>query len=266
MFGCGRMGSALLSQWLSTRAWPYGVSIVKPTLELPQSVRTYSNITCYTSLEDVPRSVHPTMVVLGVKPQQLSDVLADSSLSYGTAPCYLTMAAGKTMDFYTRLLGEEARIIRVMPNTPSLIGLGMSTLCAAKNTTEEECETAEALMKAVGEILWLDSEKLIDTTTAIAGSGPAYVFYFMECMISAAIEAGLDEKTARLLVVQTLHGSSELAYLSGESLAQLRENVTSKGGTTQAALECLMQPSGLLRLMHEAVDAGLKRAKELADE
>lgn len=264
MIGCGRMGGALLAQWLSTGAWKHEVTIVKPTPELPDGLRQHHQVRWCADLAQLPAHANASIVLLAIKPQTLPQILPACVNILGADIPYLTIAAGRPVTFYLSYLGAGGRVIRIMPNTPCMIGMGMTALHASASATEADADLAETLMRAVGEIVWFDAEAGMDVATAISGSGPAYVFYFMECLISAAIEAGLDETTARLLVVQTLHGSSELAYLSGEALAKLREDVTSPGGTTQAALSHLMHPDGQLRLMHDAVQAALQRAKEIA--
>ena len=264
MVGCGRMGGALLTQWLATGAWKSRVTIVKPTPELPEELSKHHHVGWAADLHSLPADVPPSAVILAVKPQTLPQTLPLCASVLGSNLPYLTIAAGKRLSFYHDHLGAGARIIRIMPNTPCLIGMGMSALLASPNATDEDGELAEVLMRAVGEIVWLQDETRMDVATAISGSGPAYVFYFMECLISAAIDAGLDEQMARLMVVQTLHGSSELAYLSGEPLAKLRQDVTSPGGTTEAALSHLMHPSGQLRLLQDAVAGALQRARDLA--
>lgn len=264
MVGCGRMGAALLSQWLATGAWKHPVTVVKPTPSLTNGLSGHHLVRWTPDLEHLPAGTLPSAVVLAVKPQTLPEALPLCASILGTGLPYFTIAAGRRSAFYQVHLGERARLVRIMPNTPCLIGMGMTALHATPHATSSDTDTAEALMRAVGETVWFDDEAQMDIATAISGSGPAYVFYFMECLISAAIDAGLDEQTARLLVVQTLHGSSELAYLSGEPLAHLRRDVTSPGGTTEAALSHLMHPSGLLRLMQDAVAGALQRAREIA--
>jgi pyrroline-5-carboxylate reductase len=264
MIGCGRMGGALLTQWLATGAWKAPVSVVKPTESLPAELKGHHLVRWIPSLAELPADTPPSVVVLAVKPQTLPHSLPLCASVFGSDVPYFTIAAGKRLTFYQQHLGERLRLIRLMPNTPSLIGMGMTAMLASPHAADTDHELAEALMRAVGEVVWVPDEQLLDVATAVAGSGPAYVFYFMECLISAAIDAGLDEATARLMVVQTLHGSSELAYLSGEPLAVLRHDVTSPGGTTEAALSHLMRPSGQLRLMQDAIAAALQRAQDLA--
>lgn len=264
MVGCGRMGAALLTQWLATGAWKHPVTVVKPTPSLPNGLSSHHQVRWIPDLEHLPAGILPSTVVLAVKPQTLPETLPLCTSILGTALPYFTIAAGRRNAFYREHLGERARLVRMMPNTPCLIGMGMTALHATPHASGADTETADTLMRAVGETVWFDDEAQMDAATAISGSGPAYVFYFMECLISAAIDAGLDEQTARLMVVQTLHGSSELAYLSGEPLSRLRQDVTSPGGTTEAALSHLMHPSGLLRLMQDAVAGALQRAQEIA--
>lgn len=264
MLGCGRMGAALLSQWLATGAWKGAVTIVKPTPDLGEGLGSHRSVRWISELSALPSHTPASLVVLAVKPQVLPDLLPLCVRTLGHGLPYFTIAAGRRMAFYQQHLGAAARLVRIMPNTPSLIGMGMSALLASEHATDADSDLAEIMMRAVGEILWLQDEERMDAATAISGSGPAYVFYFMECLISAAIDAGLDEQTARLLVVQTLHGSSELAYLSGEPLAKLRHDVTSPGGTTEAALSHLMHPNGQLRLLQDAIAAAVQKAQEIA--
>lgn len=264
MIGCGRMGASLLAQWRSTHAWRGPVLVVKPTPSLPEALASDRQVRVIERVADTPPGYAPAIVVLAVKPQQMMGVLADCARHLPPDCLYLTIAAGLRLDAYRKMLGPDARLVRAMPNSPARIGMAMTLLAAAPGSDERDADLTEALMKAVGEVVWLPDESRMDAATAIAGSGPAYVFYFMESLISAAIDAGIDPKIARLLVVQTFQGSSELAYLSGEALADLRTEVTSRGGTTEAALDKLMHPGGMLDLVHSAVEAAIRRATEIA--
>lgn len=232
-----------------------------PTVTDP--MKESAGISYYESLDKVP-DTKPKAIFLAVKPQMMAETLPAYKARFGDAPLYISIAAGLTIPFYEQYMGAASRIIRVMPNTPVIVGMGMSALIANKSARPDDKQFVDALFKSVGETLWLDSESLMDPVTAISGSGPAYVFYFMECLIAAAIDAGFDEDTARKLVLHTVHGASQLAIASPEPLMELRRNVTSPGGTTEAALAHLMNPSGMLLLIQEAVQLAIHRATQLS--
>lgn len=205
----------------------------------------------------------PECVVLAVKPQMMESLLPPLFAKFGAKPLYISIAAGKTLGFFERFLPGSA-IVRAMPNTPSLVGKGMSGLYANAATTHYQKTLAENLLKAAGEVIWLEKESLMDVVTAISGSGPAYLFLFMESLVKAAIENGITPEQAKILVLQMVTGAAELAMQSGESLAELRQNVTSKGGTTEAALGVLMHNDVLESLLKQAVDAAVHRAIALS--
>ena len=177
---------------------------------------------------------------------------------------FLSIAAGKTIGFFEGHLGREAAIVRAMPNTPAAIGRGISVLCANARASQAQRETCGALMQAAGEVAWVEEEALLDPVTAVSGSGPAYVFLLVEALAAAGVSAGLPEDLAMRLAGETVSGAGELLRRSGESAATLRHNVTSPGGTTQAALEVLMAEDGLQALMTRAVAAATRRSEELA--
>ncbi|MFO1243197.1 MAG: pyrroline-5-carboxylate reductase [Rickettsiales bacterium] len=263
LVGCGKMGSALLGQWLVARSWNGRVHVVDHAPTVTDPMKASSGISYYETLDAV-KNVNPKAIFLAVKPQMMTETLPIYKSRFGDTPLYISIAAGLTLSFYEQYLGSAARIIRVMPNTPVIVGMGISALIANKQTRPDDKHFVDALFTSVGETLWLDTESLMDPVTAISGSGPAYVFYFMECLIAAAIDAGFDEETAKKLVVHTVHGASQLAISSKEPLIDLRRNVTSPGGTTEAALAHLMNPSGMLRLIQEAVQLAIHRATQLS--
>ena len=257
------MGSALLGQWLVARSWNGRVHVVDHAPTVTDPMKASSGISYYESL-DAAKDIKPKAIFLAVKPQMMADTLPLYKARFGDEPLYISIAAGLTIPFYEQYLGASARIIRVMPNTPVIVGMGMSALIANKAAHPDDKKFVDALFKSVGETLWLENENLMDPVTAISGSGPAYVFYFMECLIAAAIDAGFDETTARQLVLHTVHGASQLAIASDEPLIELRRNVTSPGGTTEAALAHLMNPSGMLLMIQEAVQLAIHRATQLS--
>lgn len=204
------------------------------------------------------------VVVLAVKPQVMREVLSPLSRSLpDSPPLIVSVAAGIRVPSIEQWLGRPLPVIRVMPNTPSLVGLGASGLYANERVSPEQRETAETLMQSVGITAWVDDEPQLDTVTGIAGSGPAYFMLFMEAMVKAATDRGLNRETAHALVVQTCRGAAGLAGHSDESLEQLRINVTSPGGTTERALS-VMQSAGIDAIIRDAVNAAADRADELA--
>lgn len=264
LVGCGRMGSALLEAWVGQSVHPYAIAVIDertPPVSAPASVHQLHVFSPQTPLEEIGL---PDAVLFAVKPQVLPDVLARYASAYGDAPLYMSVAAGKSVAFYQQHLGSTARIIRIMPNTPATVGLGVSALYASANCKEEDKSTASRLTDMAGISLWLSDEEQMHAVTALSGSGPAYVFYFMECMMRTAMDMGLDEETARKLTLHTVHGSAEMAVCQNEPLDALRKQVTSPGGTTEAALERLMSPSGLLPLVHDAVEAAIHRSRALS--
>ena len=222
-------------------------------------------------LERVPRAVvladnravcrDADVVFLACKPQQLS--AATESLRDGLSrPLYISILAGVPTDQLSTALGSE-RVIRVMPNTPCLIGRGVLGLAINTKLSADDQNLAERLLANVGTVVRV-SEELMDAVTGISGSGPAYVFMFIESMIQSGLAAGLDPKTARLLVVETVLGATELLRATGAEPSELRQQVTSPGGTTMAGLEVL-EKLGLDEMIRSAVQAAIQRSRELAD-
>ena len=182
----------------------------------------------------------------------------------GASTVVLSIAAGRTISGFAKHLDSNAAIIRSIPNTPAAVGRGITVCCANSNVKPAQRVLATELLSAIGEVGWVEDEALIDTATAVSGSGPAYVFLLAECLAHAGVAAGLDVKLARQLADATVAGSGELLRQSGEDPAVLRRNVTSPNGTTAAALEVLMAPGGLGSLMDRAVAAATKRSRELS--
>jgi len=204
------------------------------------------------------------VLVLAVKPQQIRDVVA-SLLPHIDQQLILSVAAGIRTTDLSRWTQGYGRIVRTMPNTPSLVGQGVTGLFAMDGVTQEQKQAAQAIMQAVGMTLWVDSESLLDTVTAISGSGPAYVFYFIEALQEAGKALGLSENQAAQLALATFRGASELAVQSTDSVSVLREKVTSPGGTTFAALS-VMEESGLKKHIIAAAKAAAARSIELGEE
>ena len=202
--------------------------------------------------------------VLAVKPQQMHEVVA-SLLPHLKNQLIISIAAGIRAEDLSRWLGGHNAIVRTMPNTPALIGKGITGLVALSGVTSEQKQIANAIMQAVGDTVWIEQEEQINAVTAVSGSGPAYVFYFLEAMQAAAIELGLSAEQGKQLALATFAGATELAAQSDQTLAQLRENVTSKGGTTYAALTA-MQNNKVAQSIIEALHAAAERGEELGVE
>jgi pyrroline-5-carboxylate reductase len=200
-------------------------------------------------------------LVLAVKPQDMKAALA--SVAAGVAgKLVVSIAAGITLDALSRWLGGHRKLVRCMPNTPALVGAGVSGLYALPEVTAEEREKAEAILAAVGEVVWLSEERLLDSVTAVSGSGPAYVFWFIEQLAAYAERSGIPKEDALKLARHTVLGAAKLADASAETPATLRKNVTSKGGTTEAALN-VFQEENLAERFAKALEAATRRGGEL---
>lgn len=263
LVGGGKMGAALLAGWLREGVAAEDVIVVEPHAETGQALALRHKVTV---VAETPATFDrpPTLILLAVKPQSL-DAVAPLYKKFAKAgTCFLSIAAGKTLGYFETHLGQDAAIVRAMPNTPAAVGRGMTVLIANGATSEEQMDFCETLLRAVGEVRWATEEAQFDAVTAVSGSGPAYVFLLIECLAQAGVEAGLPADLAMDLARATVTGSGELARQSDEAAAKLRQNVTSPGGTTAAALAVLMAEDGLQQLMTKAVAAAAKRSKELA--
>lgn len=204
------------------------------------------------------------VVLLCVKPQQIHEV-AQKLVPHLSRQLIISIAAGIRIVDLSRWMNNYTAIVRTMPNMPALINLGITGMCSTTDVSAEQRAIANDILCAVGKTVWLANEALLDPLTAISGSGPAYVFYFIEAMQKAAVEMGLTEEQGRELALTTFLGASQLAAQSTESAATLRARVTSKGGTTHAAIQCLEQ-SDVASAIIRAAKAASERARELGDE
>ena len=204
------------------------------------------------------------VVVLAVKPQQMRDVAAQLK-PHLKEQLVLSIAAGIRGADLSRWLGGHGAVVRTMPNTPALIGQGITGMAALPGVSAGQRASADAIMRAVGGTVWLDDESLIDPVTAVSGSGPAYVFYFIEAMQQAAQELGLSAEQGTQLAIATFTGAAQLAAQSPDPVSVLRERVTSKGGTTYAALQS-MEHAGVKQAIVQALHAAAARGKELGEE
>jgi len=263
LVGAGRMGGALLAGWLERGVARANIHVVEPAAPAAQDIARRHGVAVAAEPASLPASPAPGIVVFAVKPQGL-DAIAPAYRRFAGEAAYLSIVAGKTIATFERHLGDRAAIVRSMPNTPAAVRRGITVACANANVTPAQRAACQALLEAVGEVAWVADEALLDPVTAVSGSGPAYVFLLIECLAEAGRQAGLPADLAERLARATVIGSGELARLSNESAAKLRQAVTSPGGTTAAALEVLMGEDGLQQLMVKAVAAATRRSRELA--
>ena len=257
--GAGKMGGAMLTGWLAQGLDPRRVVVIEPHPSAEIGALTTKGV----RLNPAPKDIGAVdTLVVAVKPQSFRE--AGAALKSFTAPSTLVVSimAGTTIAVLEEVCGGG--VVRAMPNTPAAIGRGITVMVAAKNVSAAQRATADALLRATGSVEWVDDESLMDAVTAVSGSGPAYVFLLAEALAHAGIAAGLPAELATKLARETVAGSGELLHRSEQAAATLRQNVTSPGGTTAAALEVLMAKDGLPPLMIRAIAAATKRSKELA--
>jgi pyrroline-5-carboxylate reductase len=260
--GGGNMAQAIIRGLLQAGHPPENISVADPAAEQQQTIRKISGNIVLTNDNDSLAS-QCDVLVIAVKPQIMSMVAEPlGSVDKPTEQVIVSVAAGITLESMRTWFGDDAPLVRVMPNQPALIGEGMSGLCANDNVDDLRKERASYVMEATGEALWFNKEELIDAVTAVSGSGPAYFYLVMEIMQEVAEELGFDADTARTLCVQTALGAGRVAAASNEELASLRKRVTSPGGTTEAALKTL-EDKGIRAMFRSALQAARDRSVEL---
>lgn len=257
------MGSALLSGWLA-----HGLSVKQIVVQEPGLQGDAAELVRKHAIRAGPapqvQDRRLAVMVVAVKPQVIDHVFPPLAKFAGPETVVLSIAAGKSMASFERHLAPKTAVVRAMPNTPAAIGRGISGAVANAHVTQWQKQLCDDLLRAAGEVVWLEDETLIDAVTAVSGSGPAYVFLLTECLAEAGRAAGLAPDVALKLARATVAGSGELMRQSPLDPATLRHNVTSPGGTTAAALNVLMrEPDGLRALMQDAVAAALMRGREL---
>ncbi len=279
--GGGNMAAALIAGLAGKLTNGSNIHVVDPNADALKRLQQQYGVSTASAID--AQVAQADVVVLAVKPQNMREVAAALHPLLGTAakllpgamaqaqsggvgqPLLLSIAAGIRAADLSRWLGGYGAIVRTMPNTPALIGMGITGMVAMDSVSEAQKAAADSIMKAVGSTLWLANESLIDPVTAVSGSGPAYVFYFIEAMQQAAQEMGLSEAQGKELALATFAGAAQLALQSSDPIAVLRERVTSKGGTTYAALHS-MEQSGIKAAIGKAMKAACARGKELGDE
>ena len=259
--GGGNMASAMMGGLLKRGMAPGNIQVVEPLEEQRLKLRQQFNVQARET--SGPSLVGADMVVWAVKPPTFKDAALRARFHTKTA-LHLSVAAGIRSDSIAHWLGTE-RVVRAMPNTPALVGQGMTALFARPAATPADRVLVDSVIETTGEHLWLTDESQLDAVTALSGSGPAYVFYFIEAMIEAGMAMGLSQQQAHTLAIGTFVGASALAQTSSEPPDVLRARVTSKGGTTHAALTSMEQDNLKMQFIR-AMHAARQRARELGDE
>jgi len=260
--GGGNMANALIGGMVKQGFAAADIDVIDPNPEQRERLAAAYTVNCHAEAKTAPAV--PDVLVLAVKPQQMKEAVAplNGRLAAGERQTLvISIAAGLDMAALSRWLGGHRTIVRCMPNTPALIGAGITGLCALPEVTAEQRAAADRVLKAVGTTVWIDDEAKIDGVTAISGSGPAYVFLFIEALQQAAAELGFTPEQGRQLAIETVQGAAALAAQSSEPASVLRERVTSKGGTTEAALKVMAE-----RGVKEGIVAGCKAAEARGQE
>jgi pyrroline-5-carboxylate reductase len=255
--GAGKMGGAMLTGWLAQGLDPKRVVVIEP--HPSDEIKALAGI----RLNPTPKDAGEVdTLVVAVKPQSFREAGAALKSFTGSSTLLVSIMAGTTIAVLESVVGGS--VVRAMPNTPAAIGRGITVAVAAKKVSAAQRDIADALLRATGSVEWVDQESLMDAVTAVSGSGPAYVFLLAEELARAGVAAGLPEELATKLARETVAGSGELLHRSELSSATLRQNVTSPGGTTAAALDVLMGSDAMEKLMTRAVAAATQRSKDLA--
>ncbi|MFB2550652.1 pyrroline-5-carboxylate reductase [Ensifer soli] len=261
LVGAGNMGGAMLSGWLKSGLSGADMLVIDPGP--PPAMAKLIAESGVGHATAVPEGVTAAVLFLAVKPQVMEAVLPPLVPLVGPGTVVVSVAAGRTLAFLERHLGASA-MVRAMPNTPAMIGRGVTGAFANPSVTEEQRDAVNDLLKVSGPVEWVGTEADIDAVTAVSGSGPAYVFYLVECMAEAGRKAGLQADLAMRLARETVAGAGELLHQSRDDASRLRQNVTSPGGTTAAALSVLMAEDGMQPLFDKAIAAARQRAEDLA--
>ncbi len=261
LLGCGKMGSAMLEGWLDKGIRPAAVTVIDPYPSRRLEDLAAEGLRLNAGLPD-----NPAVCILAVKPQMMGDALPQVGDAARGDTIVLSIAAGTSIGYFERMLGDHVRIVRAMPNTPAAVGRGITAITGNARVDGAALDLAEELLRAVGQVVRVEDEAQMDAITGVSGSGPAYVFHLIETLAAAGEAEGLAPELALQLAKATVAGAGALAEAAEESPAQLRENVTSRGGTTAAALQILMdEGTGLPPLMRRAVKAATDRSRELGE-
>jgi pyrroline-5-carboxylate reductase len=258
--GAGKMGGALLEGWLQAGLAPERVAVIEPDPAPPIAALGARGVRLNPDTTAIGEAA---AIVIAVKPQIAAAALPALAPAIGAATVVISIMAGRTLQFLADTLPQARALVRAMPNTPAAIGRGI-TVAVPRHVSDAQRDLAHRLLIAGGTVEWIADEALMDAVTAVSGSGPAYVFLLAEALAQAGVTAGLPAPLAEKLARETVAGAGELLHRSALPAATLRENVTSPGGTTAAALDVLMRADGLPRLLKEAVAAATERSRKLA--
>ena len=262
LVGYGKMGSSIAKGWM-LKSLNFTFFVVEKEASL-RSIAVSDGIKSYENFRELSKFVDLEtldIIFLAVKPQQMSETIKVFSRIDFSNTLFISIAAGLSFDWFQSTLNKDIKIIRAMPNLPASVGFGLTGYCQTSNVNEIETQDTQDLLSAFGKAIYLESEALIDVVTAISGSGPAYVFYFVEALSEIGINQGLSRQDAKTLAVETIIGSARLLEMSNIDPKILKENVTSPGGTTEAGLEILASKDyGLYDLLSRTVDAAKNRA------
>jgi pyrroline-5-carboxylate reductase len=261
LVGAGKMGGAMLEGWLGLGLDPKSIVVVEPQPSPEIGALAERGLRVNPNARAVGEAA---AIVIAVKPQVAADALPALEPYVGRSTVAVSIMAGRTLGFLEQALPERAAVIRAMPNTPAAIGRGITVAVPNAHVSPPQRKLVQALLSATGAVEWIADEALMDAVTAVSGSGPAYVFLLAEALASAGAAAGLPADLATRLARATVAGSGELLHLSPLDAAALRQNVTSPGGTTAAALDVLMAKDGLDPLLAKAVAAATRRSRNLA--
>ena len=263
--GGGNMAAALIAGLAGKLTAGSNIHVIDPHAPALEKLQAQFGVSTASAAGDTLRAMD--VIVLAVKPQSMREVAAQllPFIDAAKAPLILSIAAGIRAVDLSRWLGDYPAIVRCMPNTPALIGMGITGMVASGGVSAGQKDTADAILRAVGSTVWLADEAQIDPVTAVSGSGPAYVFYFIEAMQQAAAELGLTPEQGTQLAIATFTGAAQLAAQSSEAVSLLRERVTSKGGTTYAALTS-MEESGVKAAIVKGIKAAAQRGREMGEE
>ena len=260
LVGAGNMGGAMLNGWLDAGTDPAAILVIDPKPSEAMAARlAAAGVRCEGS---APEGVTAGILMLAVKPQIMDAVIDGVKSLVGPETVSLSVAAGKTLAYFEQRLGGA--VVRSIPNTPAMVGRGITGAVANAAVSAEAKDEVEKLLSVCGPVEWVEDEALIDAITAVSGSGPAYVFYLVECMAEAGRKCGLPADLAMRLARATVTGAGELMHRSPDAAATLRQNVTSPNGTTAAALSVLMAEDALQPLFDSALQAAADRSRELA--
>ena len=261
--GAGNMGGAMLAGWLERGLRAEDILIQDPAP--PPAIASLLTKHGIAAQAVVARlATPPSVLLMAVKPQVMEQIFPPLAKQVGPGTVVLSIAAGRTIASFEKHLPAGTAVVRAMPNTPASVGRGITGCAANAHVTPAQRALCQELLSAIGEVVWVEREALIDAVTAVSGSGPAYVFLLAEAMAAAGVEAGLPAELAQQLARATVAGAGELLRRSDQTAATLRQNVTSPGGTTAAALAVLMAPDGMQPLFDRAIAAAARRSQELA--